>query len=326
MRFERAACAAIAAAALPASPHPAHAAPGAYPEKPIRIVVPVTPGGGSDLLARTVAQQLSERFAQPVVVDNRAGAGGTIGSELVARATPDGYTLIVAYTASHGINPAVRKLAYDVVADFAPISLLGTAANILVVHPAVPAKSVSELIQFVKARQAQVSYASAGNGSAPHLAAELFKFMAGADMTHVPYKGAAPGVTDLLGGQVQVMFASMPATLPHVRTGRLRALAVTSRERSAAAPELPTVAEAGLPGFEVIQWYALLAPARTPAPIIERLNSEVDRLIKLPAVRERLGAQGLEAASSTPVQVTAYIRDEVAKWRKLIRETGLKME
>jgi tripartite-type tricarboxylate transporter receptor subunit TctC len=297
-----------------------------YPNKPVRVVVPVTPGGGSDLLARILGQQLSDRLGQPFVVDNRAGAGGVIGSELVAKAAPDGYTLIVAYTASHGINPAVKKLPYDVITDFAPISMLGTAPNILVVHPAVAAKSVGELVQFIKSHPGQINYASAGNGSAPHLAGEMFKYMAGLNITHIPYKGAAPGVTDLLGGQVQLMFASMPATLPHVRSGRLRALAVTSRVRASAAPELPTVAEAGLPGFEVIQWYALLAPAGLSKGITQKLNAEVDRILKLPEIRDKLAAQGLEPGSSTPGQLTTYMRQEVAKWTKFLRETGLKLE
>jgi tripartite-type tricarboxylate transporter receptor subunit TctC len=297
-----------------------------YPDKPIRIIVPVTPGGGSDLLARLISQQLGDRFAQPFIVDNRAGAGGTIGSELAARAVPDGYTLIVAYTASHGINPAIKKLPYDVINDFAPISMLGTAPNLLVVHPSVPAKSVAELIHFLKSRTVQVNYASAGNGSAPHLAAEMFKYMAAVDMTHIPYKGASPGVTDLLGGQVSVMFPSMPAALAHARSGRLRALAVTSKSRASAAPELPTVGEAALPGFEVIQWYALLAPARTPKSIIDKLNAETNRLLKLPDVREKLAAQGLESSTSTPAEVSAFMRGEVAKWTRFIRDTGLKLD
>ncbi|MCE9641000.1 MAG: tripartite tricarboxylate transporter substrate binding protein [Betaproteobacteria bacterium] len=303
-----------------------YAAAAQYPDKPIRIIVPVTPGGGSDLLARLIAQQFSDRFEQPFIVDNRAGAGGTIGSELAARAAPDGYTLIVAYTASHGINPAIKKLPYDVINDFAPISMLGTAPNILVVHPSVAAKSVSELIQFLKSRPGQVNYASAGNGSAPHLAAEMFKYMAGVEMTHIPYKGAAPGVTDLLGGQVLIMFPSMPAALAHARSGRLRALAVTSKARASAAPELPTVAEAGLPGFEVIQWYALLAPAHTPKNIIDKLNAETNRMLKLPDIRVKLAAQGLESSSSTPAEVSAFMRGEVAKWTKFIRDTGLKLD
>jgi tripartite-type tricarboxylate transporter receptor subunit TctC len=297
-----------------------------YPDKPIRIIVPVTPGGGSDLLARLIGQQLGDRFAQPFIVDNRAGAGGTIGSELAAKAVPDGYTLIVAYTASHGINPAIKKLPYDVIDDFAPISMLGTAPNLLVVHPGVPAKSVSELIQLLKSRTVQVNYASAGNGSAPHLAAEMFKYMAAVDMTHIPYKGAAPGVTDLLGGQVSVMFPSMPAALAYARSGRLRALAVTSKTRASAAPELPTVAEAGLPGFDVIQWYALLAPARTPRSIIDKLNAETNRMFKLPDVRQKLAAQGLESSSSSPAEVSAFMRGEVAKWTRFIRDTGLKLD
>lgn len=297
-----------------------------YPAKPVRVVVPLPPGGGSDLLARIVSPQLAERFAQPFVVDNRAGAGGTMGSELVARAAPDGYTLIVAYTASHGINPAVKKLPYDAVNDFAPVSMLSTAPNVLVVHPSVPAKSVKELIQHIKSRPGQINYASAGNGSAPHLAAEMFAYMAGLNLAHVPYKGAGPGVVDTMAGQVQMMFASMPAALPHVRSGRLRALAVTSRNRAEAAPDLPTAAESGLPGFEVIQWYALLAPAGTPAAIIMRLNGEVARILKVQDVRDKLAAQGMDPGSSTPAEVTVYIRDEIAKWTRLIRETGLKLE
>lgn len=298
----------------------------AYPDRPIRLIVPVTPGGGSDLFARLISLQMGDRLGQPIIVDNRAGAGGTIGSELAAKAPPDGYTMIVAYTASHGINPAIRKLPYDVINDFSPVSMLGTSPNVMAVHPAVPAKSVNEFIQYAKSRAGQVNYASAGNGSAPHLAAEMLKYMAGIEMTHVPYKGAAPGVTDLLGGQVQIMFASMPATLPHVRSGRLKALAVTSRARAAAAPELPTVAEAALPGFEVIQWYALLAPARTGKDVIEKMNAEVNRMLQTPDVRDKLATQGVEPAGSRPAEVTAFMSKEVAKWTKFIRETGLKLE
>jgi tripartite-type tricarboxylate transporter receptor subunit TctC len=303
------------------------AEPGrAYPEKPVRIVVPLPPGGGSDLLARILSPQFAERFAQPFVVDNRAGAGGTMGSELVARAAPDGYTLMVAYTASHGINPAVKKLPYDAVNDFAPISMLSTAPNVLVVHPSVPAKSVKELIEYIKSRPGQINYASAGNGSAPHLAAEMFAYLAGLSLSHVPYKGAGPGVVDTMAGHVQIMFASMPATLPHVRSGRLRALAVTSKNRSEAAPDLPTVAESGLPGFDVIQWYALLAPSKMPKSIIMKLNGEVGRILKVRDIRDKLAAQGMDPGSSTPEEVTVYIRDEIAKWTRLIKETGLKLE
>jgi tripartite-type tricarboxylate transporter receptor subunit TctC len=249
-----------------------------------------------------------------------------MGSELVARAAPDGYTLMVAYTASHGINPAVKKLPYDAVNDFAPISMLSTAPNVLVVHPSVPAKSVKELIEYIKSRPGQINYASAGNGSAPHLAAEMFAYSAGLSLSHVPYKGAGPGVVDTMAGHVQIMFASMPATLPHVRSGRLRALAVTSKNRSEAAPDLPTVAESGLPGFDVIQWYALLAPSKMPKSIIMKLNGEVGRILKVRDIRDKLAAQGMDPGSSTPEEVTVYIRDEIAKWTRLIKETGLKLE
>lgn len=327
MRFEnpaaRTALALLACGWIPATVT-ADGAP--YPDKPIRLIVPVTPGGGSDLFARLISQQLGERLGQPIIVDNRAGAGGTIGSDLVAKAAPDGYTMIVAYTASHGINPAIRKLPYDVISDFAPISMLGTAPNVMAVHPSLPAKSVGEFVQHAKSRSGQINYASAGNGSAPHLAAEMFKYMAGIDMTHVPYKGAAPGVTDLLGGQVQIMFASMPATLPHVRAGRLRALAVTSKARAGAAPELPTVAEAALPGFEVIQWYALLAPARTDKNIIQKMNVEINRMLQTRDVRDKLATQGVESTSSTPAEVTIFMRAEVAKWTQFFRDTGLKLD
>jgi tripartite-type tricarboxylate transporter receptor subunit TctC len=297
-----------------------------YPQKPVRVIVPVTTGGGSDVLARLFSQHLSERLNQPFIVDNRAGAGGVIGSELVARALPDGYTLMVAYAASHGINPAIKKLPYDAIKDFSPISLLATAPNVLVVHPSIPAKTVKELIEYIRARQGSVNYASAGVGSAPHLAAELFKHTASVQMNHIPYKGASPAVTDVVGGQVPLTFASMPATLPHVRAGRLRALAVTSAKRASAAPDLPTVSESGLPGFEVIQWYSFLAPARTPATIIEMLNSEILRIIKVPDVREKLATQGIEPGGSSPAEVRQFMSAEIAKWTKLIRETGLKLE
>jgi tripartite-type tricarboxylate transporter receptor subunit TctC len=297
-----------------------------YPARPVRLVVPAPPGGGTDILARTLAQKLAERLDQPFVVDNRAGGGGIIGSDVVAKAAADGYTLLMAFT-SHVTNPSLQaKLPYDTLNDFAPVSMVAVVPSVLVLHPTVPAKSVRELIALARARPGTLNYASAGSGSATHLSAVLFSTMAGVTMVHVPYKGGGPALADLLGGQVSLMFGNMASTLPHIQSGRLRALAVTSAKRTPAAPELPTMAEAGLPGYEATAWFALLAPARTPAAVVKRLNAEVVAILQLPDVRQRLAGQGADVTPSTPAELDRYIRSELAKWATVIKASGARAE
>jgi tripartite-type tricarboxylate transporter receptor subunit TctC len=298
-----------------------------YPAKPIRIVVPFTPGGTTDVLARAIGQKLTASWTQPVVVDNRPGAAGNIGSEVVAKAAPDGYTLLMGTVSTHGINPGLySKLPYDPVKDFAPVTLVAKVPNILVLHPSVPASSVTELIAHAKAKPGQLNFASSGNGTSIHLSGELFKTMAGVQMTHVPYKGSAPALTDLLGGQVSLMFDNMPTALPHVKAGRLKALAVTSAKRSPAIPQLPTMAEAGLPGFEATSWFGVLAPAATPKEIVGKLNGEIVRILKTPEVRAQLSGQGAEPVGDTPEEFAAHIKAEMAKWAKVVKESGARID
>jgi tripartite-type tricarboxylate transporter receptor subunit TctC len=297
-----------------------------YPLKPVRLIIPVAPGGGTDFLGRLLAQKLTDNLGQPFVVDNRSGAGGSIGALAVAKADADGYTLILGYTASHGINPALSKLPYDPVTDFSPISLIATAPNLLVVHPAVPVKSVQELIAYAKARPGQLRYASAGSGSAPHMSGELFNYMAGTTMIHVPYKGNGPALTDLLGGHIELTFASMPSAMPHGKSGRLRMLAVTGLKRAPQLPEIPTVSESGLKGFNTDQWYGVLAPPRAAAALVTKLHKEVVAAIKNPEVTARAEAQGFDVLGSTPAEFAAHIRAEVTKWTKLVKDIGIKPE
>lgn len=265
-----------------------------FPTRAIRIIVPATPGGGTDILARTVAQKLSAAWGQQVVVDNRAGGGGMIGSEMVAKAAPDGYTLLMAYMA-HVTNPSLyAKMPYDTVNDFAPISLVAVVSSVLAVHPSLPVKSTAELIALAKAHPAELAYSSAGNGSASHLSTALFCSLAGLKMVHVPYRGMAPALNDLIAGHVALTIGVITPTLPHVRSGRLRGLAVTSTQRSEIAPELPTIAEAALPGYSASAWFGMLAPARTPDAVINRLNAEIVRVLQLADVKERLAAQGAD--------------------------------
>lgn len=297
-----------------------------FPKKPIRFIVPTSPGGSVDILARTVGQRLTGRWGQQIVVDNRPGAGGNIGAEIAAKATPDGYTVLVA-SSNFAINATLQsKLPYDPVRDFAAITLLGAMPNLLVVHPAVRAKSVRELIALAKSSPGQLNYASSGNGTSPHLTAELFKTMTGVDILHVPYKGASPAFTDLVGGQVQIMFASTVSLLPYVTTGRLRALAVTSRKRSPALRDMPTIAEAGVPEFEVTSWTAMMAPTGTPKVIIEALNSEIIRTLQTTDIRKRLSDQGYEVIGSTPEECSIHIKAEIAKWGKVVRTSGMRVE
>jgi tripartite-type tricarboxylate transporter receptor subunit TctC len=290
----------------------------AYPTQPIRFIVPYTAGGGVDAIARTIGQRLSLRLGQPVVIDNHGGAAGNIGTELAARAEPNGYTIMMG-AAALAINVTLYpKLSFDPVKDFVPISLLARTPNILAVYPQVQAKSVKELIALAKAKPGALNYASAGSGTTPHLAGVLFCQMAGVQMVHVPYKGSGPAVTGLLAGEVDLMLSPALTVLPYIKANRLRALATTGAKRSAAFPELPTVAEAGLPGFEASQWYAVLAPARTPKPIIDRLNAELVKVVQSPEVLTQLQNEGSEAVGSTPEELGQYMKSEVSKWASAI--------
>jgi tripartite-type tricarboxylate transporter receptor subunit TctC len=299
-----------------------------FPAKPVRLVVGFPPGGTADILARVLAQKMAETWSQQVVVDNRAGAAGTIGANLVAKSAPDGYTLLMAALASQAIAPSLfAAVPYDAERDFAPVSNVAELALVLVVNPALPVKNVKELIALAKARPMQLNYGSGGNGSSQHLATELFSMQAGIRMVHVPYKGSPLVLGDLISGQLALSIDNPTTVLPQVRTGKLRALAVTSARRWPAAPELPTIAEAaGLPGFEVIGWFGVLAPAGTPSDVISKLNAEIVRVLKLPDVRQRLSDQGAEAAPSTPEQFGALIRSDTVKWAKVIKATGMKPE
>ncbi|HZA49135.1 MAG TPA: tripartite tricarboxylate transporter substrate binding protein [Myxococcaceae bacterium] len=317
--------AAVAAMLLLASAAALAAEP--YPSKPIKVIVPFPAGGTTDLVARVIGQELTKAWGQQVVVENRPGAGGNIGSEAAAKSPPDGYTLLMGTVGTHGINPSLyKKLPYDAVKDFAPITLATSGPNILVVHPSLPAKSVKELIAYAKANPAKLNFASSGNGTSIHLCGELFKTKTGLQMTHVPYKGSAPAVTDLIGGQVQLMFDNMPSAWPHVKTGKLRALAVTTAKRSQTAPDLPTIAESGVPGFDATSWFGLLAPAGTPKEIVTKLNKETVRILKTPEVKERLLAQGAEPVGNSPEQFAAHIKAEIEKWRKVVEASGAQID
>ena len=297
-----------------------------YPSKPIRMIVPFAPGGGTDILARIIGQQLADAWGQAVNVENRAGASGNLGTELVARSVPDGHTLVMAIN-THAVNASLySKLPFDPVKDFAPVILTATTANILVVHPSVPANSVQELIALAKAQPGKLNYASGGSGTTSHLAAELFKTMAGVEMVHVPYKGGGAAYTDLISGQVQLYFVGIPGTLQYLKAGRLRALGVTTLRRSPAAPEVPTIAESGLPGFSATTWWGILAPAGTPQPIIARIDFEVARILKLPEVRAKLDAQGFEPVASTPESFGAFMRSEIELWARAVKASGARAE
>ncbi len=297
-----------------------------WPTRPIRLVVPAPPGGGTDILGRIVAQKLSETLRQPFIIDNRGGASGMIGSEIVARADPDGHTLLICFT-THVTNPSLyAKMPYDTVRDFASVAMVGVIPSVLVLHPSIPSRNVKEFIAYAKERPGKLIYGSAGSGSATHLSTVLFNAMTGTSMIHVPYKGSAPALTDLLAGQVNLMFGNMASAMPHVRGGKLRALAVTSAKRSAAALELPTIAETGLPGYEATSWFALFAPARTPAAIVTQLNSEVQTLLNLPDIKERMLGLGADALPMTPRELAAYVESEIVKWGKLIKATNAKAD
>jgi tripartite-type tricarboxylate transporter receptor subunit TctC len=314
----------IAAIALA---QPAAAQAPAYPTKPIRLVVPFPPGGATDILARNVAQKLTETWGQSVVVDNRPGAGGNIGSELVAKAAPDGYTLEMGTVGTHAINASLySKMPYDHVKDFAPIILVAGVPNVLVVNPSLPVNSVQELIAYAKANPGKLNFASSGPGTSIHLSGELFKVMAGVQMTHVPYKGSAPALQDLLGGQVQLMFDNLPPSLPQIKAGKLRALAVTSLTRAPALPDVPTIAESGLPGFEASSWFGILAPAGTPPAIIAKVNAEVAKWLASPEGKDKLVAIGANAGGGSPEDFARHIQAETAKWAKVVKESGAKVD
>ncbi len=296
-----------------------------YPSKPIRFLVGFPPGGSNDIVARLLAQSLTETMGQSLVVENRGGANTAIATELLTRAAPDGYTIMI-NAAGHATNPALMKLSFDSVKDFAFISLVAEAHNLLVVHPSIPAHNVKELIAFSKKNPGRLNYASGGTGTSVHLSGELFQHMTGVKWIHVPYKGTGPAVVELMAGQTSIMFPNMPGVIGFARAGKLRALAVTGAKRSIAAPEIPTVAESGLPGFEVTAWFGVSAPARTPRAVIDRLHSEIVRALKNPNVRDRLLATGAEPIGSTSEDYTAFVQNEISKWAKVIKAAGIKGE
>src|SRR5438132_8060283 len=298
-----------------------------YPAKPVHLIVPFPPGGGNDIVARAIAQQLGPDLGQPVVVDNRPGAGGSVGAELAAKSPPDGYTLFLAGVGSHAVNPNLHaRLAYDPVRDFTPITLVASAPSVLVVNPAVPARTLAEFTAYARANPGKLNYASNGNGSAAQLAAVLYETMADVRMVHVPYKGIAPAMTDLLSGEVQLMFGTVVALVPHIQSGKLRAIAVTSRKRSALLPTVPTLAESGLPQYEAGSWYGILAPAGTPREVIDKLHGGIVKALRQPEVAKRLAAEGAEVIGSTPDEFGAHIKAEVARVASVVRAAGIRVE
>ena len=298
-----------------------------YPRKAIRLIVPFAPGGGNDTVARAIAQSAGASLGQPVVVDNRAGAGGILGAELAAKSPADGYTLFLGGVGSHAVNPNLHaKLPYDPVKDFAPITLIASAPSVLVVNPSLPARTLAEFTALAKASPGRINYASNGNGSSAQLAAVLYESMAGVQMVHVPYKGLAPALVDLLAGEVQAMFSSVVAIVPNIKAGRLRALAVTGKRRAALLPEVPTLDESGVPGYEAGSWYGILAPAGTPQAVVAKLHEAIVRALAQPEVRERLVSEGAEVIGSTPEAFAAHITAELARMGKLIRDAGIRME
>ncbi|MCE9640079.1 MAG: tripartite tricarboxylate transporter substrate binding protein [Betaproteobacteria bacterium] len=297
-----------------------------YPSKPIRFIIPLAPGGGGDILARSIAQKLNEKWGQPVIVDNRPGGGGVIGTEVVAKAPPDGYTILMIAT-NHTVNPSlIPKLPYDAIADFAPVTQLTASPNILVLHPSLPATSLKELITLARQRPGQLNYSSAGNGTAGHLAAELMKMMAKIDVVHVPYKAAPQALSDLVSGQIQLQFSNLMTALPHVKSGRLRGIAVTTMQRSPAIPELPTMDQAGLRGYRVDQTYGVVAPGRTPAPIVAKLNGEIVSILKSPDIGQRMSAEGAMLVGNTPQEYLDYLKAELQKWTRVVKEVGIRLD
>ena len=297
-----------------------------YPSRPIRLVVPYPAGGPTDLLARIVATRLGDKLGQPVIIDNKSGASGMVGAEAVARAAPDGYTLL-ANASIHVINPSLyAKPRYDAIADFAPVSNLADVPLVLALNAKVPARSVKELAALAKSANPPLAFASAGNATSQHLSGEAFKIAAGVDMLHVPYKGSAPALTDLIGGQVQLMFDSLPSSMPFIKAGTIRPLAVTTARRSTALPDVPTVAESGFPGFSISTWYGVWAPAATPPAIVQRLSQEIAADVRLPEVREQFAGMGAEPVGNTPEEFAAFTKTELAKWARIVKQSGAKVD
>jgi len=298
-----------------------------YPNRPIRAIVPIAPGRGTDTTGRLVLTKLSDALGQQIVVDNRAGGGGTIGAMIAAKALPDGYTFLFGSISTHAVNPAMyKKLPYDHIKDFAPVARIGTVPNVLVVHPALPVKTVGDLINHAKANPGKINYGSAGIGSPPHLSMELFKSITGVNILHVPYKGAGPALAELLGGQTQVMCTSLAGQLPHIKAGRVRALAVTTAKRNAQVPDVPTMIEAGVPGYEVTIWYAVFFPAGAPKAVIARLNSELVKILNGSDMKERMAQIGVDPAPSTPEELAAFVKAETIKYTKVAQDAGIKLE
>jgi tripartite-type tricarboxylate transporter receptor subunit TctC len=298
-----------------------------YPNKPVKLIVPFPPGGGTDILARPIAQKLSEKWGQPVIVENRGGAGGNIGTKAAADAAPDGYTLIFGVLGTHAVNQSLyANPGFDSTIDFAAITMVANTPNILVVHPSVPAKTMAELIAYAKANPGKLNYASPGNGSPSHLATEIFKNMAGIQLTHVPYKGSGPAMADMLGGTTQVWIANAPVVLQHIESGKLRALATTSAKRPAVAAGIPTMDEAGLKGYEADTWYGIFAPSKTPQPILEQLNKDIVAVLNLPDIRQKFANEGAEIVADSSASFTQKLRADVAKWKKVITDLNLRAE
>ena len=299
----------------------------AYPTKPVTIIVPFAAGGTTDILARIIGQALTAELGQSVVVDNRAGAGGNIGGQAAAKAAPDGHTLFMGTVGTHAINASLyKKMPFDPVKDFAPLTRVANVPNLLVANPAQPYKSVKDLIAYAKANPGKVNFGSSGNGSSIHLSGELFKSLAKVDMQHVPYKGSAPAVTDLLGNQIGIMFDNMPSAIQHVRSGKLVPLAVTTAKRSPELPNVPTIAEAGVPGYEATSWFGMFAPAGTPAPVLAQLNAAIVKVLAQPDVKKKINEQGAEVYSETPEQFAAFIQAESVKWGKVVKESGASLD
>jgi len=294
-----------------------------YPTKPIKIIAPVQPGGGVDLVARQVGERLSKALGQPVVVENQSGGGGIVGSQATARAAPDGYTLMVGYVGTHGTNPAVRTLPYDAVKDFSPIAMVGGTPNVLVVPPTLPVKTLAEFIAYAKSNKGKLSYGSSGPGTLTHLAMEQLKVAADLDIVHAPYRGIGPAITDILGGQTQALFPGLAAALPHIKAGKMRALAITGTKRHPLLPDVPTFEELGFKGFDGVQWYGIVGPANLPPSIVSALNTEINKMLADPSFAERLSAEALQPMPMTPPQFGQYMRDDIAKWTKVAKERNI---
>ena len=315
------ACVALAAATLCGTAHAQ-----TYPTKPVTIVVPFSPGGATDIMSRLLAERLNKRLGQPVVVENKPGAGTMIASDYVAKAPADGYTLLVA-ASSLGIAPSLyKKVNYDPIKDFAPVSLVASVVHVLVVHPSIPAKNVGELVTWLKANPTKANYGSVGAGTSTHLESELFNSVAGVKMAHIPYKGSAPALTDLVGGQLQVMFDAYASSGPFIKDGRVRLLAVTTAQRSKSLPDTPTVSESGLPGYEAMPWLGLVAPAGTPAPVVNRLYTELNDILKEPEVQERFRSLGLDIIGNKPEEFSAFLKKDIVKWAQVIKDSGAKVD